>query len=262
MKTILLSLLFVLVSLSAPAQKSADRALPPIHPQAQETFSAILMWHDVVEWKKDVWFDTTTTELKKQFQEIKRRKFTVIPLERLYRHLQSGEPLPPRPLVLTFDDNNLGLYRYAFPLLKQYNYPATFFVHTDYVGVRTDKDHSTWDQLREMQASGLVSIQGHSRSHPADMRKTSDIGLQKELAGSKAKMEREMGKPVFAFAYTEGHFDRRVAEAVARYGYKIAITEDRGNAATSPNLMMVHRYSMHRRAEQALNDVERAWHGK
>src|SRR5437016_2167284 len=104
-----------------------------IHSKARSTYSAILMWHDVVPGKKDVWFDVTKRELAEQFAEIKRRKFNVVPLGELYKHLTTGSALPPRPLVLTFDDTTEGLYRYAFPMLKQYRYPGTLFVHTDYV---------------------------------------------------------------------------------------------------------------------------------
>src|SRR5258708_6600297 len=96
-----------------------DGPLPPIHSKARSTYSAILMWHDVVPGKKDVWFDVTERELASQFAEIKRRKFSVISLDDLYKHLTTGATLPPRPLVLTFDDTTEGLYKYAFPLLKK-----------------------------------------------------------------------------------------------------------------------------------------------
>ena len=140
----------------------------------------MLMWHDVVPGKKEVWFDTTVAELKAQFAAIRSRRCNVISLDTLYRHLADGAPVPPRSVVLTFDDNNRGLYENAFPLLKQYHYPATFFVHTNYIGVTTSKPHCDWKMLMEMQKSGLVSIQGHSCSHPADMRLLSpDRGRQR-----------------------------------------------------------------------------------
>lgn len=234
-------------------------SLPPIHLKARSTYSAILMWHDVVPGKKDVWFDVTEQELKSQFAEIERRHFNVISLEKLYNHLTTGSPLPPRPLVLTFDDTTEGIYRYAFPLLKKHRYPATLFIHTDYVGVTTVKEHCTWDQLQEMQTSRLVSIQSHTRTHPADLRELSDDKLRKELLGSKEIIEKRIGRPVFAFAYTEGNHDARVRRAVVDAGYKIAIDESWGSAGASKDLAQVHRYSIHRRWKQALDDVERAY---
>ena len=242
--------------------RSEGQGLPQIKPGAAKDYVAVLMWHDVVADKKEVWFDTTVAELKAQLGAIKRRKFTVISMETLVKHLTEGTPLPPRPLVLTFDDNNLGLYENAYPLLKQYHYPAAFFVHTDFVGVTTSKAHCTWEQLKEMQSSGLVTVEGHTCSHPADMRQLPDIEIDKEARNSMATITRHLGTKVIAFAYPEGKYDDRVAKHVAQSGYKVAFTEDWGNAGASKNLMLVHRYSIHKRFAQSLNDVEQAWQGR
>lgn len=235
------------------------RPLPSVHPKSRSQYVAVLMWHDVILSKKEVWFDTTVNELKSQFASIKRRKFNVISMQTLKQHLIDGTPLPSRPLVLTFDDNNLGLYQNAFPLLKQYKYTASFFAHTNYIGVTTSKKHCDWKQLIEMQKSGLVTVEGHTCSHPADLRKLPDEEVDKELRDSKAVIEKHTGRPVIAFAYPEGKFDDHVAKMVADSGYKLAFTEDWGSAGASKNLMLIHRYSIHKRFAQALNDVERAW---
>jgi len=255
-------LLALSVWLMALSSFALAQPLPQIKSGVSKDYVAVLMWHDVVADKKEVWFDTTVAELKAQLGAIQRRKFNIIPLETLVKHLTEGTPLPPRPIVLTFDDNNLGLYTNAYPLLKQYHYPATFFVHTDYVGVKTDKDHCTWEQLKEMQASGLVTVQGHTCSHPPDMRLLPDVEIGKELRNSMATITRHLGTKVIAFAYPEGKYDDRVARFVAQSGYQIAFTEDWGNAGASRNLMVVHRYSIHKRFAQSLNDVERAWQGR
>jgi biofilm PGA synthesis lipoprotein PgaB len=231
---------------------AAAAALPPIHPKARGSATGILMWHDIVPGKKLVWFDTTVAELKAQFAEIRRLGLTPISLERLAAHLERGEAVPKKAVVLTFDDNNLGLSQHVFPLLKRYRWPAVFFVHTGYVGVTTGKPHNTWDQLREMERSGLVKAYPHTDTHPEDMRKLTDARIARELTRSRQKMERELGGPRVYFTYPDGHFDARVAAGVFKAGYRLAITEDRGLAEASPNLMMVHRYSMHRRPGEVL----------
>lgn len=234
-------------------------SLPAVNPRAKQSYVDVLMWHDVVASKKEVWFDTTVSELKGQLEAIRRRHCHVITLEALYKHLSEGTPVPSRPVVLTFDDNYGGLYTYAFPLLKRYGYPATFFAHTDFVGVVTVKPHCTWDQLREMEQSGLISVQSQTRTHPADIRTLTDAQLNAELSGSKAVLEKQLGRPIYALSYPEGKYDLRCAHAAARNGYKIAVMEDWGSAGDSVNLLMVHRYSIHRRFAQALRDLERAW---
>lgn len=241
------------------AAQRKEASLPQVHAKVRGQYVAVLMWHDVVAAHKEVWFDTTVAELKAQFAAIKHGGFHVIPMDALIEALTQGTPLPSRPLVLTFDDNNQGLYDNAFPLLKQYKYPATFFVHTNYVGVSTSKAHCDWPTLLKMQQSGLVRVQGHSGSHPADMRLLSDAENRTELGGSKALIEKHLGKPCDAFSYPEGHFDDHVAHLVAAAGYKVAFTEDWGSATASRSLFVVHRYSIHKRFAQALRDVAAAW---
>jgi len=241
----------------ALASRAAAPPLPQVHPGARKDYSALLMWHDVVQQKKEVWFDTTVAELDAQFQSIKRRRLTPVTLDRLAEHLEKGSPIAPRAVVLTFDDNNLGLYRHVYPLLQRYRWPAVFFVHTDYVGKKTGKDHCTWEQLREMERSGLVKVYPHTASHPPDLRRIPEKQLQRELVTARQVMERELGGKRPYFAYSEGHYDEPVARAVWKSGYRLAITEDWGSAESSRNLMMVHRYSMHKRAEQAVRDVAR-----
>jgi len=240
------------------AGQSVDPTLPQVAPAARKPYVAVLVWHDVLP-EKQVWFDTTLATFKAQLAAIKSGGFHVVSLQDLADHLIKGAPLPERPLVITFDDNNRGLYRYAFPLLKRYGYPATLFVHTDYVGVTTSKEHSSWDELTEMQRSGLITVQSLTASHPADIRKLSDADILKELRNSRAGIARRLGKPVYAFVYPEDNYDARTAQLVAQAGYRLAFTEDWGNAGASPNLLMIHRYSILKRFAQALSDVRRAY---
>ena len=247
----------VLIGLGlAAGSEAAAPELRGVHPRAKGEFSAVLMWHDVVPKKKEVWFDTTVAELEHQFREIKKRGLTPVNLDRLAEHLEKGAAIPKGAVVLTFDDNTIGLYRHLFPLVKRYRWPAVIFAHTGYVGVKTGKDHCTWAQLREMEQSGWVKVYPHTVSHPADMRLLKDAPLRKELVQGRQSMHLGGSRPYFA--YSNGFYDARVARAVQQAGYRLGITEDWGAAQRSRNLMMVRRYSMHKRAEQAIQDVARA----
>jgi biofilm PGA synthesis lipoprotein PgaB len=247
----------VFLFLGLPARSAAPE-LPPVNPKARTAFTGVLMWHDVVEKSKEVWFDTTLKELDGQFAEIKRRGLTAVTMEQLADHLEKGAPIAKGAVVLTFDDNNVGLLRYALPLLKRYRYPATFFVHTAFVGITTGKEHCTWDQLKEIEATGLVKVYPHTHSHPADLRLLKDAQILKEATISRQSVEKHLGGSRRFYCYSNGFYDERVARISHQAGYRLAITEDRGSAETSHNLMMVHRYSMHRRAEQALREVAQA----
>lgn len=58
------------------------------------------------------------------------RHFNVINLAALHAYVQHGEPLPPRPLLITFDDGYLDNYQNAAPILTKYGFPAVIFLMT------------------------------------------------------------------------------------------------------------------------------------
>ncbi|MEN9246164.1 MAG: polysaccharide deacetylase family protein [Thermostichales cyanobacterium SRBZ-1_bins_19] len=219
-----------------------DRDPYAIHPLARFSSVPVIMYHDVVAGRKDVWFDVTAAELRQHFEWIRQQGATPITLDQLYDHLSQGSPLPAKPIVLTFDDAYLGLYENAFPLLKEYNFHAAYFVQTGFVGVPTSKDHFTWEQMLEMQASGLVEFAPHTVNHPTDLRQLDDARLKRELEVSKQVLEERLGRPMHYFAYPTGFRDERVMAAMQVAGYKMSFTMDPGHAGQSANLLEVKRF--------------------
>lgn len=243
-----------LVLIAAQHETAGIHSLPA--PAANTPWVAAIVWHDVLP-QKDVWFDTTRDTFASELAAIKRGGFHVVTLAALEAHLERNAPLPRKPLVLTFDDNGLGIFQNAFPLLQRYRYPATLFVHTNYVGKTTSKRHSTWDDLRTMERSGLVVVQSQTANHPEDLRVLSDSDVLHELRLSRISIENHLGHGTDAIAYPYDNYDARVERLAAANGYRLGFTEDWGNACASGNLLEIHRYSALTRFDQALDDVAR-----
>lgn len=138
-----------------------------------------------------------------------------VDLENYYR---DGTLLPQKPIIISFDDGWSDQFTYAFPVLKKYNYSATFFVFTNPIGTR---GFITWDQLREMQKAGM-RIESHSRSHPYLTRITDPAKLWNEINGSKERLEKELGVPVTEFAYPFGQYTPDIVAMVKKAGYQSA----------------------------------------
>jgi hypothetical protein len=122
---------------------------------------------------------------ERQLQYLQRKGFQTVTLYDVHRFLRDGDTLPPRAVALTFDDGYLDNWVYAFPLLKKYGMKATIFVATDFVdpvnrrratledvwsGRIAESDlswwgHASWPELESMQASGIVDIQAHTKTH-------------------------------------------------------------------------------------------------
>ncbi len=237
----------------APSVRAAA-PLPQVALGGRTPYLAVIVWHDVVT-PQEVWFDTAVGTFRAQLDAIAAGGFHVITLAALRDHLERGTPVPSKALVLTFDDNGHGIYENAFPLLRAHRFPATLFVHTNFVGKTTTKRHSTWAQLRTMERSGLIDVQSLTANHPPDLRPLSDARVVHELRLSKLSLERRLGRPVYALVYPEDNYDERLARLAAANGYELAFTEDWGAAGASSDLLEIHRYSALTRFDQALADV-------
>lgn len=216
---------------------------PQINGLARLAKVPVMMYHDILP-KKQVFFDVTPAEFEAALKQIRAKGLTPISLDQLTEHLTTGTPLPPKPILLSFDDGYLGHYQYVYPLLKQFGYPGVFAIYPAKVGKRIGRSSLTWSQLKEMAADPLVTIASHSLTHPADLRTLQNDRLRLEVVESKRQLEVALGISIDYFVYPEGKFDERVQAWVQQTGYKAALTmNDEVNrfAGESTNLLSIER---------------------
>ncbi len=236
------------------------RPWPTISDRARLARVPILMYHDILP-RKEVFFDVTPEEFEQHLQMIQENGLTPISLDHLMLHLQSGVPLPAKPVLLTFDDGYLGHYDYVFPLLKKYGYPGAFSIYTYKVGRDHGRPGVNWAQLTEMAADPLVTIAAHSVTHPRDLRQIEvDEELQEEVSKSKRVLEERLGVPIRYFTYPEGNYDARVAGAVENAGFVAALAMDNAEdrfAGESPHLLAIDRMGQ----SQIERAIDESWGG-
>ena len=158
-----------------------------------------------------------------QLKYLRDNRYNVITLDMLVGMIASGTTPPPKSVVITFDDGWEDQYRDAFPILKKYHDPATFFIFTN--GPDSDEiDFLTWDQIKEMSDAGM-DIESHSVSHPYLFRITDKNVLWHEIADSKTIIENHIGKPVNLFAYPFGFYNALDITILKAAGYVAARTD-------------------------------------
>ena len=94
------------------------------------------------------WFD-------KHLQYLQDHGFETIQYQDLVANLDYSAPLPAKPVMINFDDGYKDTYEAAYPILQKHGMKGTLFVITKSVGGRP---YVTWDQIKEMQKSGLPSL--------------------------------------------------------------------------------------------------------
>lgn len=170
------------------------------------------------------YYDVAPSSLEKQLQYLKDNGYVVISLNYLADALQETIALPPRSVVLTFDDGWENQYVYAFPLLKKYNDTATFFIFTDVIN---HEHFLTWSQIREMDNAGMT-IGGHTRTHPFLPSITDKADLENEIINGKKIAETKLGHPIQIFAYPFGNYNDQIITVVKKAGYVAARSAYKG----------------------------------
>lgn len=162
--------------------------------------------------------------------------YIAITPDALLSALEGELELPPKPMLITFDDGYTDNYENAFPILQKYGLRATIFIIPAFVG---REGYMTWDQLKEMEENG-ITMQSHTLNHIA-LEELPDDGLRTELLNSKRLLEEKLGHAVDFVAYPTGTYNLHIAAIAKEVGYKGAFTIKYGNVDLGSNLFALER---------------------
>lgn len=141
----------------------------PLH-TADAVDVPILMYHGLLkDSRMQNKFVISPDRFEDDLKYLKDKGYSTIFMTDLINYVKKGEPLPEKPIILTFDDGYYNNYLYAYPLLKKYKAKAVISIIGHYTELYSQTDpnhpnysHITWDQLDDMINSGYVEIQNHT----------------------------------------------------------------------------------------------------
>ena len=149
-------------------------------------------------------------------------------------------------IICTFDDAYEGVYKYAFPVLKTFNFTATVFACTDYFGKYNEwnfkdtvkRKHLTIQELKELQNKGW-EIGSHGKSHKSLLR-LSDNELVDEVCDSKVILESYFDR-IESFGYPYGDFNDYIKKVVSE-NYSFAFSLSKGGTLHKIDNHQIRRY--------------------
>ncbi|MBR9972641.1 polysaccharide deacetylase family protein [Magnetospirillum sulfuroxidans] len=195
--------------------------------------------------------NTRLDQLQDHIAELKAGNYTVWPIPRIIAALKSGQPLPERTVGLSIDDAWITVYRTAWPHLKAANLPFTLFVVTD----ETDSggaEYMSWDQIREMTQSGLVTIGSQGAGHP-HMPALSAAAVAEDLTRAAARFQAELGSVPKLFAWPFGEMSREAETTVRAAGYDAAFGQHSGPAWLHSDPYFLPRFALN----ETYGEIER-----
>ena len=185
-----------------------------------------------------------------QLKYLQENGFKVIPLKELVEKYLGKELLPnSRAVAITADDGHISIYTDALPLLKKYRVPVTLFIYPS--AISNASYAMTWDQLRQLKATGLFDFESHTywhpnfkkdqgRLNPAEYERSVEVQLKK----SKEVIEKKLDQKVNMLAWPFGIYDPWLESKAGEAGYRAAFSIDRHHAIPSERRMAFPRYLM------------------
>lgn len=154
----------------------------------------------------------------------------------MWEALNGRAVLPPKPVMLTFDDGYGDAYANALPLLQKYGFKGTFFITANLIG---RAGYMTWDQVKALDVAGM-DIESHAMDH-MPMSSLTLTGLSYQMGTSRQALAEKLGHEVRFFAYPSGDYSATSIVGAAQYGYYGAFLKSGGSLQSTDWAYMLRR---------------------
>lgn len=154
----------------------------------------------------------------------------------------NGKKFTERYILLTVDDSFKSFYQNAWPILREKKIPFIIFVNTREIN-SNHPNYMTWDQIRELRDSGLVTIGGHSWSHEYFVNmKINEV--KKDIEISHKNYLKELKFIPDLYAHTFGETSSDLIELIKKFNYKIIFGQHSGVISQNENIYYLPRFSL------------------
>lgn len=201
----------------------------------------IWVYHDIVDNESQIKYDymqTTKDTFENQIVGLRNLGYKFITYEDLKKFKNNEIELNKKSCILTFDDGYKGVYKNVFPIAKKYNIPFTAFIITKNMG---NTGVFTWEEAKEMQDSGLVTIASHSIDHPEFTKLTTEEAV-KNVNDSYKIIEEKLGEQkTKVFTYPYGLYTEEQINQLEKEEYIQNLTDNKINKSKKLDLSRLHR---------------------
>ncbi len=184
-------------------------------------------------------------EFSKQMAFLKKEGYRTVTMKQVLKFINYQEPLPQKAVAITIDDGYRSIYDLGYPILKRYNFRATLFIYTDFIG--NSPNALTWEQLRQLGEAGF-EVEAHTVSH-ADLtrkRKGENEAAYLQRVRMELRTPRKLiyqylrQKPIW-LAYPYGRLNDLVITMAQEEGYRGGVTVTRGSTPSFADPFRVGR---------------------
>lgn len=215
-----------------PTGKIANAATILARPQVP-----ILCYHQIRDWRprdskgaKD--YIVPVAQFRAQMQMLADSGYHTILPDQLYAYLTTGAPLPPKPVMLTFDDGDEDQYTTALPELNKHGFKGVFFIMTVAIGRHGYQPYMSKEQIKDLSDKGHV-IAAHTWDHHS-VKKYQGDDWKIQVDEPNRKLQEITGKPMRYFAFPFGLWNKAALPELQKRGYVAAFTLAEGRDEQMP----------------------------
>lgn len=205
----------------------------------QKVTVPILLYHHISDDGEDIRYYVDPEDFRIQMEMLKKLGYTTITIADLYQVIEQGGQLPNRPLVITFDDGDEDVYLNAYPIMKKLGMVGVFYIVANRLNL---PGFVSGDEILELNKNGW-EIGCHGMTH-IDLKK--DANLNNEMYQSRLLLEKELGIPIYSFAYPLGSADAFIMKKAMTYGYKNAVGLGEGYVHSGNSIYYLSRMEIRR----------------
>lgn len=196
----------------------------------------------------------TTSSFSRQMKWLHKHKYRTISTQEFYDWYTGRKKLPKKSVMITFDDGDYSVIKYALPILKKYNMKACIFMIGNRIGRFTDtasqNGHYEFIGLDIMALTRLTYPKMEFQSHTYDLHYKTDGTAAVYLTSYEAQkedfvaMHDYFGCSVLAYPY--GAYTSESIPAARDSHMKMAFTYGKnGFAKKSQNRYAIKRIKIH-----------------
>ncbi|MBI6655682.1 MULTISPECIES: poly-beta-1,6-N-acetyl-D-glucosamine N-deacetylase PgaB [Pseudomonas] len=251
----------------APYTPPAERPIAPNEAPWPKNHFLGIAYHDVEDRDPDQAVVAVRTErLIEQLAWLRENGYQAVSVDQILAARRGGPALPPKAVMLSFDDGYSSFYTRVMPILRAYHWPALLapvgsWIDTplnqpvDFAGTpRPRGEFLTWQQIREVSQSGLVEIAAHTDANhkgilanpqgnlePAATTRSFDpktngyeseaqfqARMRADVAAISNKIRTVTGKAPRVWVWPYGAADGTSLAVVGEHGYEMALTLEDG----------------------------------
>ncbi|TAH04865.1 MAG: polysaccharide deacetylase family protein [Sphingobacteriales bacterium] len=185
----------------------------------------ILCYHQIRNWtnsdsKSGKDYITPVETFKQHIKMLADSGYHTILPDELYNYLAYGNPLPSKPVMITFDDTDLDQYTVGATTLKKYGYKGVYFIMTVSIGKRGRFKYMDKTQIKELSDLGNT-IGSHTYDHQ-NVKKYQGDDWVKQIEKPTQTLETITGKKIDHFAYPFGLWNPQAIPELKKRGFKDA----------------------------------------